>query len=814
MTIYLFQHNNYYNRIVKKYGTISQYIQQSKLVHTATATNFNPSDGITTSHIFNYDGYNGMPDYAVVVNGATIESRWYVTECVRTQGRQFKATFYRDVVADWYDDIVAAPCFIEKATLLRNDTGIYNSENMSYNQIRKRVELLNDGSNSPWLVGYMPRNAITADKRVTIPYASGVTTTNADYTVANISNWAYANQLNREYNTSANERHARGIYQQGDSGSLDGPLEIVIDYNISANNVSWGAVDTSKFEKIEYSRNGFVAGQSEYYGRTVGGEIIGFPSRTQDLANIRTVLQTQLDEEQNSEAWDYSDTFFNLTSPTINNQVGKTILETSSNTLYTVGKRTLTEEVSIPIVASNGGHFYEYMKAYFFDTPKINNEYSNTYKLTIDAFVLKAKVQRTTYYIDADSVEDAYIDFKVNEIGDCEDSPYNIFCMPYSDTLRIASDIGYTSSKNLALGVGSNLASALGDGAIYDVQILPYCPIQNFINGNSVRVSTLPRTKIYDVNDNLLGEMIWLRKSMFSFVINKTITAPGDNIEFKVSNECDFYRLCAPNMSSMFEFKPTMFDNGRVDGFEVDCVYKPFNPYIHINPKFSGMYGTYNQYETRGITLGGDYSLARVSSAWENYELNNKYYQDIFDRQVQSLELQNKYQGIQDWWNMGTGTLSGAASGALGGAMAGGGWGALAGGIAGSVVSAAGGITDVYINRKLREDALDLTKDQFGYNLKTIQALPDTLVRTSVLNQNNPLVPTLEFYTATDIEKNALRNKIKYNGMTTMRIGTINEFIRSTQSYIKGKLIRLENLGDDYHIATVIADEINQGVYI
>lgn len=814
MTIYLFQHNNYYNRIVKKYDTIGQYNQQSTLVHTATATNFNPNDGITTSHIFNYDGYNGMPDYAVVVNGATIESRWYVTECVRTQGRQFKATFYRDVVADWYDDIVAAPCFIEKATLLKSDTGIYNSENMSFNQIRKSIETLSDVSGCPWLIGYVPRNAFTQEKTIKIPYASGAGSIAADYTVSTIDNWSYSSQLNREYNTSTLSREAISIYQEPDSTTLAGPREAVVVYNISNSRVNWGTVNNARFEDIEYSDQGFTVGQSDYYARTVGGTLTGYPVRNQDLAGIRSVLQNQLNAEINSEAWDYSDAFFNLTSPTINNQVGKTILETSTNTLFTVNKRTVSYEVSVPITAANGGYFRDYMKVYFFDTPDIVNEYGNTFRLTCDAFILKGRVQQTTYFLDASSIEDAFIKIKPDEIGDCEDSPYNIFCMPYSDTLTVSGDGIYTSKKNLALGVGSNFGSAAGDGAIYDVQILPYCPIQSNLVNNVLRVSSLPRTRIENINNVLLGELIWLKSSTFSFMINKRITSPTSDIEFKVANECDFYRLCSPNMSSVFEFKPTMFEGGIVDGFEVDCVYKPFNPYIHINPKFSGMYGTYNQYETRGLTLGGDFSLARISSAWETYELNNKYYQDIFDRQVQSVELQNKYQGIADVVNAVTGSISGTASGALGGAAVGGGYGAIAGAIVGGVGSTAGGIADININKKLREDALDLTKDQFGYNLKTIQAIPDTLVRTSVLNQNNPLVPTLEFYSATDIEKNALRNKIKYNGMTTMRIGTINEFIRSTQSYIKGKLIRLENLGDDYHIATVIADEINQGVYI
>lgn len=810
MTLYLFNFNNYYNRIVKKYNTVAQYQQNGDLLHTLYATNFNPSDGITCYHDFNYNGE--IPDYMLAVNGAQIVSRWYVTEAKRLQGQQLRISFYRDVIADWWEDIIKAPSFIEKAHLLRSDAGIYNSENMSFNQIRKSLETLADGSGCPWLIGYVPRNAFTEEQSIKIPYASGNGSISSDYTVSNIDNWSYSNQLNREYNTSTLSREAVSVYQQPDSATIAGPQEAVVAYTISNSRVNWGVVNNAKFEDIEYSDRGFTVGQSDYYARTVGGTFDGYPVRTQDFASIRNVLQSQLDAEINSEAWDYSDAFFNLTSPTINNQVGKTILETSTNTLYTVNKRTVSYDVSVPITAANGGYFRDYMKVYFFDTPKIINEYGNEFKLTCDAFILKGRVQQTTYFLDASSVEDAYIRIKPNEIGDCEDSPYNIFCMPYSDTLRVSSDVGYTSSKNLALGVGSNFGAAAGDGAIYDVQILPYCPLQSYLSGNILQVRNLPRTRIENINNELLGELIWLKSSTFSFTINKQITSPTSDIEFKVANECDFYRLCSPNMSSVFEFKPTMFEDGTVTGFEVDCVYKPFNPYIHINPKFSGMYGTYNQYETRGLTLGGDYSLARTSNAWENYELNNKYYQDIFDRNIQSVELQNKYQGIQDIANVVTGTLSAASSGAMVGGMAGGGIGAAVGGVVAGAASLGAGVYDVTVNKKLREEALDLSKDQFGYNLKTIQAIPDTLTRTSVLNQNNPLIPTLEYWTCTDIEKQALRDKIKYNGMTVMRIGTINSFLRSTETYIKARLIRLDFI-EDYHVATVIANELNQGVY-
>lgn len=162
------------------------------------------------------------------------------------------------------------------------------------------------------------------------------------------------------------------------------------------------------------------------------------------------------------------------------------------------------------------------------------------------------------------------------------------------------------------------------------------------------------------------------------------------------------------------------------------------------------------------------------------------------------------------------------------GAMTGvGGWGALAGAVIGTTASAVGGVADLRINQKLRNEAIDYAKDQFGYQLGNIQALPNTIGKVSAFNANNKIFPILEYYTCTDEEKIALLNKIAYNGMTTMVIGTINDYIGNdweynignttivNKKYIKGKLIRFINgeSGEDFHVVNSIAGELNMGLY-
>ena len=103
----------------------------------------------------------------------------------------------------------------------------------------------------------------------------------------------------------------------------------------------------------------------------------------------------------------------------------------------------------------------------------------------------------------------------------------------------------------------------------------------------------------------------------------------------------------------------------------------------------------------------------------------------------------------------------------------------------------------------------------YGYNLGNIKAIPYALSRTSAFTENNKIFPVLEFYSCTDEEKNALRKKIKYNGMTVMRIDTINTFVNDDEeTYIQGDLIRNVGLMDDFHMFNECYTELKKGVYL
>ena len=281
-----------------------------------------------------------------------------------------------------------------------------------------------------------------------------------------------------------------------------------------------------------------------------------------------------------------------------------------------------------------------------------------------------------------------------------------------------------------------------------------------------------------------------------------------------MSNECDVHRLVAQNYSAIFEFSPAK--SGGVTGFIADCTYRPWTPYIHVIPRLQGLYGD-NFVEiddARGLICGGDMSLPQLSSEWANYTLQNKTYQEMFDRQIKNMDITNEVKRQEALAGAILGTVQGTTTGAASGAMVGGGYGAIAGAVIGGISSSIGGGLDYTNTLKLMEENKSYAIDMYNYNLQNIQAIPSALTKTSALTYNTRIWPFVEYYTCTATERNAIKDKITYNGMTIMAISKLSDYIESEQHYFKGQLIRLEDANEDGHIVYEIYNELNKGVYI
>ena len=63
-----------------------------------------------------------------------------------------------------------------------------------------------------------------------------------------------------------------------------------------------------------------------------------------------------------------------------------------------------------------------------------------------------------------------------------------------------------------------------------------------------------------------------------------------------------------------------------------------------------------------------------------------------------------------------------------------------------------------------------------------------------------------------------MANKLKYSGFTVGIIDTIKPYLKDTETFVQGKLVRYLPYTDsqniDYHASIAIANELHKGVYI
>lgn len=814
-TLYLLHYNNYYNRIVKKEDTLEAY-QQYVIGDPIQNVNFIPNDFINTEQIVNWQDED--PDYLIVADeDNNIVSRWFVVDTLRTRAGQLRLTLHRDLVVDFYSNIINAPCFIEKATLNNSDPMIFNSEDMTFNQIKTSETTLKDETESAWVVGYIPKDSLQNNTTVN---ADVILENSADITVNGLSSWDYWQYANgqefRGYETNIKHVGYTATHFDAPFNSYDRMAGFGIESSWSRDDFATcfymsddgGGTNYNSVTTPSWTKNGLFTG---YTGTNSLMSVDSWDEST-FLRYLRMNCPNGWYDHR-YEILNASKAFTGCHTVSETNSFtaleNKIIYDSSSGLYYRIkmSSRQFTEQKDV------FGNLFILMRNYLQRKTGFGVSNGRQYELKQEPYAgnFQLKYTCTVYNLRLEQIFTGATTVINNNRYHLEDQPYDIFCIPYSNDLKIyknGTEI-LTANKSIAVSVATAIGQSTGSNNIYDIQLLPYCPVRYCIRPDGtfdIGDSFVHYVKKADTQQNI-GVILWATTSQFTFDIpyNIEITDP------KVQNECDMYRLCSPNFAGQFEFSAAM--NGGVNYFNVDCSYKPFNPYIHINPNFGGLYGQ-DFDDARGLICGGDFSLPQTSNAWANYELNNKNYNNIFDRTIQNMEVNNAIQREQQSWGIAAGTVGAVAGGGGSGAMIGGPVGALAGGILGGAASLAGGIRDYQLSEQGRQEALNYYTDMYKYNLGNIKALPTSLAKTSALTYNNKIFPILEYYTCTDEEKQALRDKIKYNGMTVGRIGKIVDFIREEQSYIKGKLIRLTDIPEDFHVLNAIADEMNKGVFI
>ena len=800
-SIYIFKYNNYNNRRLKRNDTLSGY-GTALYTETGTSLNFNPNDGVSARFTAGKAGnpYKGGGDYLVFSrDNVNITSRWFIMDQTRRLEGQYTLTLQRDVIAEHWDGLYSAPMFIEKATLTDDNPLIFNRENLAVNQIKQSERLIKDKTQCAWLVGYLDRKyAKDADKTLEF---EGTLIPDEILNVATINDWTLYKKYSNTYCK---------LFLTSDEGTRQW-LEIPFARQYG---------DRSLY--YEYEVSGPTTGSDNHYLKTWTTEI-----------GRKSLTSTQLlcFEKSNLNDEAYLSTLRNYLSglfpiQTFEDNVNSMV--TDANTYSRADYTSILGYVG-KIVKTNDGKTYkisvdtqnDYRVEYNYIQDALYNSLNTIMQNwgTVISGTLKYKLIRyvRAVKIIATEVSGGQYQATISSLRyHLKDAPYDMFIMPYGDniTWKNTGDFSVGVNKVEALGIAQGLAAELGTN-LFDCQLLPFCPTEAFICSTDNGVTTIDinasmdknvrRTLIYTKGTtNIRGAICWVTASSGSKVVEMSISGGNKKLE----NECDIYRLVSPNYNGQFEFN--LARNGDIGFFTINYTYLPYQPFIRIAPNFGGLYGQEFK-DARGLIMQGDFSISYMSDRWAEYQVQNKNYNNIFDREIENMDVLHRYQNIN--------AIAGAVAGTLTGAVAGAQFG-VAGAVVGGAASAAGGIADVMIQKRLQAEAIDYKTDLFNLQLDNVKALPNSITKVTAYSEINKLFPIIEHYTCTETEKKAVANKIAWNGMTVGAIGFIADYVGNSWSYgditdkgyIKGKLIRFDEI-DDAHELAVLQSELNMGVY-
>lgn len=771
-------YNNYYNRRYKIENSVQDYKDNAancSLFPLSIGTapiNFNPNDGVETFHIISWAN-NWSPDYLVVYEydpkegTEEIVSRWFIMEWTRTRGEQYRAQLRRDVIADNISTIESSAAYIERGTPVSiEDYSIYNREEFNFNEIKKKETKLKDESDVAWLVGYYK----TANAK------NGTVNPNkrADIIAKNQASWEYSTPYKKidsaTFKISAfiEGSQTTTSNQYGSDGSLQivtGIRNAVYSGTKSSDNQLVLDALRNHFEEfrdimLTYTTGYHLDSPANYNGLIIFFEDSGLYKEIKVTTSSSSVTVTPTKGSQ--EESDLND----LLSSYIDGWTyPNTLVTATANTTYTINYTTYT------------------------------------YNLTAASFdTLNWSIPATSRTLD--------------------DAPYKMFAIPYGSTgvyqydTTPATKLFDTMDEKRALMIASGIYGTM-QTECYDIQLVPYFPAPSHLMGGGRKGiwigSGQPDDEfkvnydfsyITDANDDEAGIIIFPKISKFIGVIDSGIQKITNVEDFKIANETEKYRLVSPNYSGMFEFKRT-YNNKFISGFKYACTYKPFNPYINVYPyPLSNLYGTdYN--DNFGLICGGDFSISLMNDEWKQYQLNNKNFENSFNRELKTLDLEQKQQRILSRASAVAGTIQGTASGFQ--------TGGVGGAIVGAVVSGAAGMADIVMANNRMQDQRNAIVDQHFYQLQNVQARPQSLAKVSSVDINNKLFPILEWYGCSNDEKQIFKQFLKYKGYTINRISQVSNYWKD---YIRCHILVSPEIQDDYHMMSEISNELNKGVYV
>ena len=521
----LLHYNNYFNRTIKKLDTVQEYRAADTSGSTANYKecyniNFNPGDDISASLIL---GFGTNPtidtnnfDYLVIVDRAddteahtitdSINSRWFIQDINRTRKGQWEVRLRRDVVADNLEEVLDALTYIEKGSVSAGNNFIFNKEGMLFNQIKESEDQLRDASGCAWLVGYIAKNANASN--VTINYDP------ADQNVikvsaSNIDNWFQSLGINpgETFKADPYDISYRTAWQAG--------TDFVYHYACRTyiyGTGSFSSEDDNRWVGNDAIRAGWYASRTE-----VGNALLN-AYNSLGLSAFKAALIDLVGAHSSAQVTEIK----NFDGKTIKTNDGKYYrISVKEGGAYQVKNASLT----------SGNNLYNLMSSALV-LARVFGNYT-----TPDSSSFKYSFKCSQYVVTAS--EDKAASVKTNISSSrikTSDGLFDIIAMPYplkNETIRVSYGDYYIDVNNVvSMAAMTSLATTLVPGqGIYDIQLLPYCPVQRFVNsaGGGLRVDTTRAGTDFDwivdgsSNDAKIGIVFYVPESQFTFDINKSL---------------------------------------------------------------------------------------------------------------------------------------------------------------------------------------------------------------------------------------------------------------------------------------------------
>ena len=739
--------NNYHKRTIIKYDSLDDYEDNSASFLIYSSVNFNPNDEVMTelivgsetqkenNKVLSFDTI-GCPDYLCVFETAADNST-----AIKTTAGQFRLALKRDVIADHLNWLLNADCLIEKAQILDGYSPyIFNNESMTYNQIKKKEVPLYDSTGVPWLVGYIAKNYDT------IANVSGTITNTTDVEYIDMADTPWGNLTSTQISEGITFRTVESInifpivginkFYYSDLNTTAKSLNLLSRCALSMNRGNYSIYNNyGLFFSVNNPQSGFTSsvikdiqgpGLGLFSDAWTNIEAIkrlvpSFPFTSE--SSIRNVAPSTTSTI--ASAQDIANTFTNeLGSGTLTQLITELSVNTGEDfngTAYIQsfhGKQVRVEvspgiykfyTVQVGSTVNNiGANWYNELTTTIKSTlinklltavRKLDN--SVTWSATTTSMDVRPIYGDVTIYFrecPASLTVDVTIPNITNRWG-CNDQLFDMFCIPFGQ-LHIVDDLTsggtptdiYTRA-DAALAAARAMAVSLGSN-LYDLQILPYCPIKEIrdayiqstdnkvvenIDGVDTLVDVEPYVtttgyweidsdntgmygsyyRITDHNTNdVLNYVFWVTESHGTFNVNVISTlnryfqyntqVDNEILKKKISNETEIFRLCSPNYNGIFEYSAAknndivIYKEVTTDDetyivpdfsyINVDYTYRPGNPYIHLNPIFKG--------EEDGGIYGKDWNDVRGLICGGDFSLG--YIVDAFRTyQIQNANFQN-----------------------------------------------------------------------------------------------------------------------------------------------------------------------------